>query len=360
MRVWQVAARSILLLASLAAAMGATGCCGSSGSEESVPGDGNGVESRIIFRSAMDAPDNADFEANPQKYFELYTMKADGSDVQRITDNDYYEEQPDVSPDGQKIVCNIHYSAGRVDGTDPGWEIAVLDIDGENLTRLTDNDYLDFGPHWNHDGTRIVFVSDSAQRTAEDMEYGALPEYDIYTMDPDGGNVEQLTSANPGDVNADPSFSFTSPSKILYIHSEGLSGSFDLYVMDADGENQQLILEHDADLLKINDPMFSPDGSKIVFEAKVRESDGNPIYNLFTVDTSGGDLTRITEDDGESDVLPQYSLDGTKIAYYTYVWEEGGGNTHRIRVANADGSEEEVISTYPWEADPSWLPADSG
>ena len=312
---------------------------------------------RIIFRSAMDAPmGDPDFQENPQKYFELYVMNADGSDIQRITNNVYWEVQPDVSPDGQKILLSIHYSPGRVKETDSGWEIAVMDIDGKNLRRLTDNDYLDFGAHWNHDSTKIVYVSDSAQRNAEGVENNVLPQYDIYTMNADGSNVKQLTFANPGDVNADPSFSFTEPSRILYIHSEGLSSHFDMYMMDEDGENKELIFEHNNELLKINDPMFSPDGNRILFEAKVRDIDeDNPIYNLFTVDTSGGDLRRITEDDGESDVLPQYSPDGSTMAYYTYVWENGG-NTHRIRVADADGSNERIVSTYPWEADPSWIP----
>ena len=312
---------------------------------------------RIIFRSAMDAPTgDPDFQTNPQKYFELYTINSDGSDIERITDNLYWESQPDVSPDGQKILCSIHYSAGRVKETDPGWEIAVMDIDGKNLKKLTNNDYLDFGAHWNHDGTKIVYVSDSAHRTAEDIENNILPQYDIYTMNADGSDKKQLTFAEPGEVNADPSFSFTEPDKILYIHSEGLSGNFDLYMMDADGKNKQLILEHTEELLAINDPMFSPDDKTIIFEAKIRQDQNdNPIYNIFTTNTSGENLTRITQDDGESDILPQYSPDGQKISYYTYVFENGG-NTHRIRVANADGTEEKVISAYPWESDPSWIP----
>lgn len=315
---------------------------------------------RIIFRSARDAPlDDPDFQNNPQKYFELYSINADGSDIKRITDNSYWESQPDVSPNGTRIVCSIHYSPrANLTETDPDWEIAVMEIDGSNLRRLTENDYLDFGAHWNHDGTKIVYVSDSAQRTIEDIENNVLPQYDIYTMDADGQEVEQLTFANPGDVNADPSFSFSEPGKILYIHSEGLSSHFDLYMMDADGENKKLVLEHNDELKKINDPMFSPDDDRIIFEALVRKSEpyGNPIYNLFTVDTSGGGLTRITQDDGEADVLPQYSPDGSKICYYTYNWTEEGNNTHRIRVANADGSGEKVISDFPWEADPSWFP----
>jgi len=313
---------------------------------------------RILFRSTMDAPTNdPDFQSNPQKYSELYNMKSDGSDIRRVTDNLYWEAQPDVAPDGQKILCAIHYSAGRVQEIDAGWEIAVLDINGKNLTKLTENDYLDFGPHWNHDGTKIVYESDSAHRSAQDIDNGMVPQLDIYVMNADGTGRRQLTQAKPGEVNADPSFSFAEPSKILYVHSDGLSSSFDMYMMDADGSNKKLILEHNDELLKMNDPMFSPDGSKILFEAKIRdtETDANAIYNLFTIDAAGEHLKRITQDDGEADVLPQYSPDGSRICYFTYVWEDGG-NTHHIRVANADGSDETVLSKYPWEADPTWIP----
>jgi Tol biopolymer transport system component len=313
---------------------------------------------RIIFRSAMDAPSaDPDFQENPQRYFELYTMNGDGSDIRRVTHNTYYENQPDVSPDGKTVVCSVHLNASRASGTDPGWEIALIDMETGEMTLLTDNDYLDYGAHWNHDGTEIVYVSDSAHRDKVDVENQVPLRYDIYTMKADGSDKTQLTFAGPGDVNADPSFSFDAPSRILYIHSEEYSGAFDLYAMDSDGGNKALLRGHDEQLLAMNDPMFSPDGTRIVFGAKVRESaEGNPIYNVFTVDPSGGDLTRITADDGESDVIPQYSPDGGWISYYTYVWEDGG-NTHRIRVVISDGTDERTLSTYPWESDPSWYAA---
>ncbi len=312
---------------------------------------------KIVFRSARDAPfDDPDFKANPQKYFELYIMNLDGSNIRRITYNLFLEAQPDVSPDGKKILFSIHLSPGRVKETDPGWEIAVMDIDGNNFRILTNNSWMDFGAHWNHDGTKIVFVSDSAHRTAKDIEDGVLPQYDIYVMNADGSGLKRLTFARPGEINADPSFSFKEPERILYVHSEGLSGDFDMYIMDADGGNKKLVLKHDEMLLAIHDPMFSPDDSKIIFSAKVRESkSGNPIYNIFILDIKGN-LLRITEDDGESDVLPQFSPDGNKICYFTYVWGDEG-HTHRIRVADADGSNEKILSDYPWESDPTWVPS---
>jgi Tol biopolymer transport system component len=316
---------------------------------------GNPQGYRIIYESAQDAPqDDPDFLEAPQKYMELYTKKVDGTDVKRITDNLYWEHQADVSPDGQKIVCSIHYSPGRVTETDPGWEIAVMDIDGTNLVRLTDNDYLDFGAHWNHDGTKIVYVSDSARRTLKDIN-DVMPQYDIYVMNADGSEKTQLTFADIGDVNADPSFSFFKPSKILYIHSEGLSGNFDLYMMDADGSNKALVFQHTDELLAINDPMFSPDGQRIIFEAKIRIDDhGNPVYNIFSIATDGSDLQQITQDDGESDIMPKYSPDGKKICYFTYRWKNGD-HTTRIRIANPDGSDETVISEFPWEGHPGWV-----
>jgi Tol biopolymer transport system component len=44
-----------------------------------------------------------------------------------------------------------------------------MDIDVGNLIRLTDNDYLDFQPHYNYDGAKMVYILDSVQMTAEEF-----------------------------------------------------------------------------------------------------------------------------------------------------------------------------------------------
>jgi Tol biopolymer transport system component len=101
--------------------------------------------------------------------------------------------------------------------------------------------------------------------------------------------------------------------------------------------------------------MFSSDHVMIIFEAKIwEEHDRTSIYNIFIVTISGKNLTRITGDNGESDILPQFSPDGMKISYVTYVFEDCG-KTHHIRITNRDGNEEEVLSIYPWESGPSWF-----
>ena len=321
---------------------------------------------RLIFQSLRDAPsqddpDYEDFLLNYHKYFELYTMNTDGSHVQRVTNNKYCEDQPDVSPDGKKIVMGLHTSPeSDLLATDPRWEIAIIDIDGSNLTKLTNNDYLDIGAHWNHDGTKIVYLSDSAHRTTDDIYNGVPIQLDAYAMNADGSEKTRLTFAEPNEAYADPSFSFNEPSKILYVHDENLADgiNWDLHMMDANGDNKILVRQHDSELKAINDPMFSPDGTTIIFEAEMEpDSYGHVIYNMFTVNSIGANLLKITQgDDGESDGLVQYSPNGTQIAYMTVTWHGADNGTFGIRVANADGSGEKHISSYPWESSPSWVP----
>jgi len=305
---------------------------------------------RIIFESGRNVPNNAKY---PQKYIELYTMNPDGSNVKRITNNLYWEHKPQVSPDGQKILLTIHFSPENVSETDPSWEIATMNMDGTNLTKLTDNNYLDTDARWNSDGTKIVYVSDSNHRTRDDLKNGLLPQYDIYLMNPDGTGKTRLTFGEPGEVNADPCFS--SEGNIYYVHSEGYSNAFDLWRMHEDGSEKSLVFAH-SDLIKaINDPFFSYTCNRIIFEGKISEGSGRQMYNLFTVDSTGTNLTRITYNDGESDIWPSFSPDGTYIVYFTYEWDADGGHTQKIRVSKSDGSGEREISTFPWESFPSWF-----
>jgi hypothetical protein len=50
--------------------------------------------------------------------------------------------------------------------------------------------------------------------------------------------------------------------------------------MDANSNNPQLILKCDAELLKMNDPTFSLDVSRIIIGAVVRENQYGTRYSL--------------------------------------------------------------------------------
>ena len=62
-----------------------------------------------------------------------------------------------------------------VSNEDGNQEIYVMNADGSNPTRLTNNSDVDFLPAWSPDGTSIAFVS----RIGEG-------NFEIYVMDADG------------------------------------------------------------------------------------------------------------------------------------------------------------------------------
>lgn len=110
---------------------------------------------------------------------EIYTIGPNGVGAPvRLTDNAEEERAPAWSPDGSRIC----YMA-RHGGFD--FEICVMNADGSGQTQLTDNTQTDATPTWSPDGTKIVF-----QRVM-----GATGDaIQLWTMNPDGSGQTQLTT----------------------------------------------------------------------------------------------------------------------------------------------------------------------
>ncbi len=76
-------------------------------------------------------------------------------------------------------------------------------------------------------------------------------------------------------------------------------GDYDLYVMDADGGNVQLVTVGIFSTDK--EPAWSPDGTRIVF-ASNRDGD----WDIYVMDADGGNVQQLT-DDPRLDWLPAWS-----------------------------------------------------
>ncbi|MHC4956762.1 MAG: TolB family protein [Planctomycetota bacterium] len=110
---------------------------------------------RIVFTSTRDGD------------IELYSMKLDGSDVKRLTNRAGYDGGAFFSWDGKKIVWRAPGKEGVQDDYHPllkmglvrpsKLEIWIMDADGSNKEQLTSNGKANFGPFWHPDGKRIVF-----------------------------------------------------------------------------------------------------------------------------------------------------------------------------------------------------------
>jgi Tol biopolymer transport system component len=112
----------------------------------------------------------------------LYTVGADGTGREQLTDAQGNEVAPEWSPDAGSIAFAFD------DGGSTHWRagIAVVDPDGSNRTDLvTRDDQVVWGPKWSPDGSRIAFtILEGAQANAPNA----------YVMDAHGSEVVPLSS----------------------------------------------------------------------------------------------------------------------------------------------------------------------
>jgi len=76
---------------------------------------------------------------------ELYLMNEDGTNVHQITPAGGNSQGPSFSPDGYWVTFTAYFDHY---GDDHGCEIYIMRTDGSDLRRLTDNDYCDWQPRW--------------------------------------------------------------------------------------------------------------------------------------------------------------------------------------------------------------------
>ena len=193
--------------------------------------------------------------------WDIFAADADGNNLTRLTDNDTYDAECAVSPDGLRIV----FTSLREGDLD----LYVMDADGRNVRRLTDAPGYDGGAFFSWDGRFIVFRASRPESREELAEYRALlgrglvrpRRLDIYLMNADGTGLRRVTRLDG--ANFAP---FMHPNTRQIIFSSNLhdpSGrSFALYLVNVDGSGLERVTWADG---FASFPMFARDGRRLVF-----------------------------------------------------------------------------------------------
>lgn len=247
----------------------------------------------------------------PNDNNEIFVINSDRTNLRQLTNHEGRDIGPAWSPDASKIAFYTHAS------DESWWSIFVMDSSGNNIQRLTNtNNVYDSSPSWSPDGTQIAFTREYPLQNFRS---------EIWIMDSSGSN-KQMVDSLAGMVE-------WSPDGTQFVFSSNRDGDYEIFKMNIDGTNvQQLTYNISNDWW----PDWSPDGSKIAF---MSNRDGD--YEIFTMDSTGNDLEQLTEN-SNNDWRPDYSPDGMNIAfvsdrnghYEIYVMDSTGNNQTRLTFSN--------------------------
>lgn len=212
--------------------------------------------------------------------WDIFAADGDGGgNLTRLTDNDGYDAEGAVSPDGKRIV----FTSLRVGDLD----LYLMDADGSNVRRLTDEPGYDGGPFFSWDGRWIVFRASRPETPAELEEYRALlrqslvrpRRLDIYVMRADGTGLTRVTRT--GGASFAP-FMHPNSRQIIFAsnHHDPSGRTFALWLVNVDGSGLERVTWGES---FASFPMFSRDGTKLVF-CSSRNAAAPRDLNVFVAD----------------------------------------------------------------------------
>ncbi len=211
--------------------------------------------------------------------YDIFQADSDGSNIVRLTSTPGYDAEATIAKNGRVVFTSVR---------DGDMEIYSMNGDGSDVRRLTHMPGPDGGPFFSPDGTKIVWRGHHPQPGAELDDYFSLLKkalwrptaLDVYVMDADGSNVQQVTHDMPG-ANWAPFWTPDGKQIVFASNMKAPTGpNFDIYLINLDGTGlEQITFSPEFDGF----PMFSPDGTKIAFASNRHDAKPHET-NVFIAD----------------------------------------------------------------------------
>ena len=258
---------------------------------------------------------------------DIFTVRADGTDVTYVTNDAYVDWYPVWSPDGKHL-----YFASTRSGSMNLWRAPIDEETGEltgpttPLTAPTSN-FHQFA--LSGDGKRVAFVAHNPGVYVNHHEF----DLERRTVSPPVNVVG--SSLNPGAARISPDGN--------WITFRSGTSQEDLMICRTDGTDIRKLTD---DLHKDRGPSWSPDGERIIWY-----TDRSGRYEIHSIQRDGSDMQQITTTEGRSLWFPLYSPDGTKIAATN---DEGGRILDVTGAWPVRGNEGERLP-FPAEGRLAWV-----
>jgi TolB protein len=232
-------------------------------------------EQRLVWTSTRDNMDmpigNWSDENDYPQGAELYTSDLDGGNVKRLTDNENYEAEVSVSPDGKWVVFGR-----QIDGKMDLWRMRP---DGSDERQITfTEDWQEGAPFYLPDSQTIMM------RAWKRSEYGKIrpTPMTVFTIKHDGS--ERTARTFDRDMNWAP---YPAPDGRHYVFVRIIEeNNWEIFLGDlAGGEPVRLTFNQSFDGF----PALSPDGTKMLFARDEGERFMSGLYT-YVMDVSSLNL----------------------------------------------------------------------
>jgi Tol biopolymer transport system component len=209
--------------------------------------------------------------------YDIFTAKADGSDLKRITDANGYDAEATINAATKKIIYTSMASGDL--------ELWEMSLDGSGKKQITTSYGYDGGPVFSRDGKKIAWRGGHPTTPETKKKYADLlrenltspMKMELFVADADGKNVKQIT--NFGCASFAPTFT-PEGKQLLFASNKHAcdSSKFELYLINTDGTGLKQVTDYGG---FTSFPEFSPDGGKLVFVSDWKAAQRYE-FNIFT------------------------------------------------------------------------------